>query len=77
MVTMCVADGVALSAAPANGTFEIGTPPLPFVSGTTTVTDAAGKASTTLAAATTCVVACCPFTNGMGCTGAAVTGLCP
>jgi hypothetical protein len=74
---VCVAPGATLSAVPNGGFFEIGTPPLPFISGTsTTVTDTTGTASTTLATGATCVFACCPFsgdggahTAGSGCTG--------
>ncbi len=74
---ICVAAGATLSATANGSGFIIGTPPLPFVSGTNTTTDNGATASTTLASGSTCVVACCPFTNGQGCSGSAVTSLCP
>lgn len=74
---ICVAAGAALSATANGSNFIIGTPPLPFVSGTNTTTDNGATASTTLASGSTCVVACCPFTDGSGCSGSGVTSLCP
>jgi hypothetical protein len=73
--TMCVASGVDLSAEPVSANFELGTPPLPFLFGANAVTDAAGKASTTLATGAKCVFICCPFAAGGGCTG--LTNPCP
>jgi hypothetical protein len=67
--SVCVAPGSALSAEPNGTNFEIGTPPLPFISGTKTVKDDAGTASTTLATGATCVFACCPFANSDAATG--------
>jgi hypothetical protein len=70
-----VAPGAALTAVAVNTDFEIGTPPLPFISGTNATTDNAGTASTTLATGATCVFACCPFAAasgqpaGSGCAG--------
>jgi hypothetical protein len=74
---ICVAAGATLSATANGSSFIIGTPPLPFVVGTNTTTDNGSTASTTLASGSSCVVACCPFTDGSGCSGSSVTSLCP
>ena len=72
---VCVAAGATLSATANGSSFEIGTPPSPFITGTNTVTDNGSTASTALAAGSTCVAVCCPFTGGSGCSG--LPSLCP
>jgi hypothetical protein len=70
--SMCVADGVGIGATANGAAFEIGTPPLPFISGVTTasITDVGMMAKASLAPAATCVFICCPFSpGGTGCTG--------
>jgi hypothetical protein len=77
--TVCVAAGTDLSATAVTG-FEIGTPPLPFLSGADTVTDDGTTAKTTLKTGSTCVFICCPFAAGTGCTeadGGALPNPCP
>jgi hypothetical protein len=80
--TASVPPGTLISAAANGPNFEIGTPPVPFFSGTNAVTDSdAGVATTTLATGSTCVFACCPFSGidggpaghdaGTGCDGVA------
>jgi hypothetical protein len=73
--TLCVAAGADISATANGSSFEIGSPPLLFISGTNTVTDNGTTASTTLASGATCIFACCPFTGGGGCSG--LTNPCP
>lgn len=79
MTTVCVAPGATLSATANGAAFEIGDPPSPFISGTGTVTDSAGTASTTLTAGATCVFACCPFADSDAATGgcAGLVNPCP
>jgi hypothetical protein len=75
----CVAPGaIDLEAKPASGTFELGPDPWLYISGTggTTTgslgTVAGGVSSTTVAVdgSQGCVLVCCPFTDGSGCTSA-------
>ncbi len=73
--SVCVHAGDRLSATAVSGTFEIGTPPLPFISGTNAVTDMGATASANLSNGATCVFICCPFAGGSGCSG--LTNPCP
>jgi hypothetical protein len=75
----CLPEGsVTLTAAPASGTFELGPDPWVYISGTGgtdsgvagTVVGSTSTATVVLGSTPGCVLVCCPFTNGTGCTSA-------
>jgi hypothetical protein len=78
---VCVAAGATLTAEAASAHFEVGTAPLPWITGVDTgsIVNTSTMSTATLGTAETCVVACCPFSAtsghdaGSGCTGAPTT----
>jgi hypothetical protein len=89
--TVCLAPGsIPLVASAASGTFELGPDPWVYISGTGgtdsgiagTVSGSMSTTAVVLGSSPGCVLVCCPFTNGTGCTSSesgytAFLGNCP